>query len=47
MAIFGTIDAKALGADVTVTNGDVTVSTTADFTNRATPDFIQVVISFL
>lgn len=41
MAIFGTIDAKALGADVTVTNGDVTVATTADFTNRATPDFIQ------
>lgn len=41
MAIFGTIDAKALATDVSVTNGDATVTTTGDFTNRATADFIQ------
>jgi len=41
MAIFGTIDAKALATDVSVTNGDATVTTTGDFTDRATADFIQ------
>jgi hypothetical protein len=41
MAIFGTIDAKALATDVSVTNGSTTVTTTGDFTNRATADFVQ------
>jgi hypothetical protein len=41
MAIFGTIDAKALATDVSVTNGDATVTTTGDFTDRDTADFIQ------
>ena len=41
MAIFGTIDAKALATDVSVTNGDATVTTTGDFTDRGTDDFIQ------
>jgi hypothetical protein len=41
MAIFGTIDAKALATNVSVTNGSTTVTTTGDFTNRATADFVQ------
>lgn len=41
MAIFGTIDAKALANDVGVTNGDATVTTTGDFTDRDTDDFVQ------
>jgi hypothetical protein len=41
MAIFGTIDAKALATDVSVVNGDATVTTTGDFTDRGTADFIQ------
>lgn len=41
MAIFGTIDAKALANDVDVTNGDTTVITSGDFTDRETDDFIQ------
>jgi hypothetical protein len=41
MAIFGTIDAKALATDVSVTNGSTTVTTTGDFTDRDTADFIQ------
>lgn len=41
MAIFGKIDAKALANNLSVTNGDATVTTTGDFTNRATADFIQ------
>jgi hypothetical protein len=41
MAIFGTIDAKALATDVSVTNGDATVTTTGDFTDRGTADFVQ------
>lgn len=41
MAIFGTIDALALATNVGVTNGSTTVTTTGDFTNRATADFIQ------
>ena len=41
MAIFGTIDAKALANNLSVTNGSTTVTTTGDFTNRATADFVQ------
>jgi len=41
MAIFGTIDAKALANNLSVTNGDATVTTTGDFTDRTTADFIQ------
>ena len=41
MAIFGKIDAKALANNLSVTNGDATVTTTGDFTNRATADFIK------
>ena len=41
MAIFGTIDAKALATNLSVTNGSTTVTTTGDFTNRATADFVQ------
>lgn len=41
MAIFGKIDAKALANNVSVTNGDATVTTTGDFTDRATANFIQ------
>ena len=41
MAIFGTIDAKALANNVSVTNGSTTVTTTGDFTNRTTNDFVQ------
>lgn len=41
MAIFGKIDAKALANSVGVTNNSTAVTTTGDFTNRATADFIQ------
>jgi hypothetical protein len=41
MAIFGTIDAKALANNVSVTNGSTTVTTTGDFTDRTTNDFVQ------
>ena len=41
MAIFGTIDAKALANNVSVTNDSTTVTTTGDFTNRATANFVQ------
>jgi len=41
MAIFGTIDAKALANNLTVTNGSTTVTTTGDFTNRTTNNFVQ------
>ena len=41
MAIFGTIDAKALATNVSVTNGSQTVTTTGDFTNKTTADYIQ------
>ena len=41
MAIFGTIDAKALANNLSVTNNSTTVTTTGDFTNRATADFVQ------
>jgi hypothetical protein len=41
MAIFGKIDAKALANNVSVTNGSTTVTTTGDFTNKTTADFIQ------
>lgn len=35
MAVFGKLDAKAMGTDVTVTNGDATVGTAGDFTDAA------------
>ena len=35
MAILGTFDAKAMGTDVGVINGDATVTTTGDFTDAA------------
>ena len=35
MAVFGKLDAKAMGTDVTVTNGDATVGTAGDFTSAA------------
>jgi hypothetical protein len=41
MAIFGTIDAKALSNNVGVTSGSVTVTTANDFTNRASSNFVQ------
>jgi hypothetical protein len=41
MAIFGTIDAKALANNVSVTNNSTTVTTTGDFTDRNTNNFIQ------
>lgn len=41
MAIFGTIDAKALANNVSVTNGSTSVTTTGDFTDRTSADFIQ------
>ena len=41
MAIFGTIDAKALANNLSVTNGSTTVTTTGDFTDRATANFVQ------
>jgi uncharacterized Zn-binding protein involved in type VI secretion len=41
MAIFGTIDAKALANNVGVTNGSATVTTTGDFTDRTSANFIQ------
>ena len=41
MAIFGTIDAKALANNVSVTNNSTTVTTAADFTDRASDNFIQ------
>ncbi|AFK66326.1 hypothetical protein SWPG_00077 [Synechococcus phage S-CBM2] len=42
MAVFGKIDAKALANDVSVTNADATVTTTGDFTDDQTADFIEV-----
>ena len=41
MAIFGTIDAKALANNVSVTNNSTTVTTTGDFTDRTANNFIQ------
>lgn len=41
MAIFGKIDAKALATNVSVVNGDATVTTTGSFTNTATADYIE------
>ncbi len=41
MAIFGTIDAKALANNVSVTNGSATVTTTGDFTDRTSANFVQ------
>jgi len=41
MAIFGTIDAKALANNLTVTNGSQVVTTTGDFTNRTTANYVQ------
>ena len=35
MSVFGKLDAKAMGTDVAVTNGDATVTTTGDFTDSA------------
>ena len=33
MAVFGLIDAKAMGTNIGVTNGDATVTTSGDFTD--------------
>lgn len=41
MAVFGKLDAKAMGTDVTVTNGDATVGTAGDFTD-ATDNLVKV-----
>jgi len=41
MAIFGTIDAKALANNVSVTNNSKTVTTTGNFTDRTSANFIQ------
>lgn len=41
MAIFGTIDAKALANNVSVTINTKTVTTTGDFTDRTSANFIQ------
>ena len=41
MAIFGTIDAKALANNLSVTNGSTTVTTTGDFTDRTSNNFVQ------
>jgi hypothetical protein len=41
MAIFGTIDAKALANNLSVTNGSTTVTTTGDFTDRTSANFVQ------
>jgi len=41
MAIFGTIDAKALANNVSVTNNTKTVTTAGDFTDRTSANFIQ------
>jgi hypothetical protein len=41
MAIFGTIDAKALANNVSVVNGSTTVTTTGDFTDRTSANFVQ------
>lgn len=35
MSVFGKLDAKAMGTDVAVTNGDATVTTAGDFTDSA------------
>ena len=35
MAVFGKLDAKVMGTDVTVTNGDATVGTAGDFTDAS------------
>ena len=35
MAIYGTLDAKAMGTDVVATNGDATVTTAGDFTDAS------------
>ncbi len=41
MAIFGTIDAKALANNLSVTNNSTTVTTTGDFTDRTSNNFVQ------
>jgi len=41
MAVLGKIDAKAFLTDVTVVNGDATVTTTGDFNNDTTADYIE------
>ena len=35
MAIYGTLDAKAMGTAVVATNGDATVTTAGDFTDAS------------
>ena len=35
MAVFGKLDAKAMGTNVGVTNGDATVTTAGDFTDAS------------
>jgi hypothetical protein len=41
MAIFGTIDAKALANNLSVTQNSTTVTTTGDFTDRTSANFVQ------
>jgi len=41
MAVLGKIDAKAFLTDVTVVNGDATVTTTGDFNDDTTADYIE------
>ena len=41
MAIFGTIDAKALANNLSVTNGSQTVTTTGDFTDKTTANYVR------
>jgi len=40
MSLWGKLDAKALATDVSVTNGDATVTTTGDFTDDTSADYI-------
>ena len=41
MSIYGVLDAKAMGTNVGVTNGDATVTTSGDFTDT-TDNFVKV-----
>ena len=41
MSIYGVLDAKAMGTNVGVTNGDATVTTSGDFTD-ASDNFVKV-----
>ena len=41
MSIYGVLDAKAMGTNVGVTNGDATVTTSGDFTDTS-DNFVKV-----